>query len=97
MPKGILFNLQFKYFVMKKNNVLQVRIGKRILFLLEKKGWTELYLAKITGLNKDVLNSYITARKGAGPKNLSLVIRAFGLSPEQFYRSALFSRKIDHS
>ena len=62
-----------------------MEIGKRIIDLREKKGWTTNRLANACGLSQSFLRSVELGEKGISVENLSLVCEALGVSLRDFF------------
>ena len=62
-----------------------MEIGKRIMDLREKKGWTTNRLANACGLSQSFLRSVELGEKGISVENLSLVCDALGVSLRDFF------------
>lgn len=62
-----------------------MEIGKRIIDLREKKGWTTNRLANACGLSQSFLRSVELEEKGISVESLSLVCDALGISLRDFF------------
>lgn len=62
-----------------------MEIGKRIVALREKKGWTTNRLANACGLSQSFLRSVELGEKGISVESLSLVCDAMGVSLRDFF------------
>ena len=62
-----------------------MEIGKRIMELRERKGWTTNRLANQCGLSQSFLRSVELGEKGISVESLSLICDALGLSLKTFF------------
>ena len=62
-----------------------MEIGKRIIDLREKKGWTTNRLANACGLSQSFLRAVELEEKGISVESLSLVCDARGVSLRDFF------------
>lgn len=62
-----------------------MEIGKRIIALRERKGWTTNRLANQCGLSQSFLRSVELEEKGISVESLSLICDALGVSLKTFF------------
>lgn len=62
-----------------------MEIGRRVIALREKQGWTTNKLANACGLSQSFLRSVELGEKGISVESLSLVCDALGISLRDFF------------
>lgn len=56
--------------------------GKRVLELMNKRGWNQSELARRSSLPRDSVSRYITGKNNPSPANLQKLADALGVQPE---------------
>ena len=62
-----------------------MEIGKRIIVLRERKGWSPNRLANLCGLSQSFLRAVELGEKGISVESLALVCDAMGISLKTFF------------
>ena len=62
-----------------------MEIGKRIIVLRERKGWSTNRLANLCGLSQSFLRAVELGEKGISVESLALVCDAMGISLKTFF------------
>ena len=57
-----------------------VRLGRRLRMLRAKRGWTQAYLAAMSGLGRSHISELENGRREAGLRSLELLASSFGMS-----------------
>src|SRR5689334_1230325 len=68
--------------------IVDMRFGDWLLAQLAKRKWTQIQLAKESGLSKQAITNYVNGRT---PDNYAIerIAAAFRLKPEEVYRVAI--------
>ncbi|MEI6853591.1 MAG: helix-turn-helix transcriptional regulator [Bacteroidota bacterium] len=78
----------------QRSKEFQKQIGERILFLRNKKKWTQQELGEACGIAKTAISDYELGKKNIGAQCLDCIMRALGVDAIQFFRSGIFARAI---
>jgi transcriptional regulator with XRE-family HTH domain len=63
-----------------------VRLGRRLRELRNKRGWTQAYLAEISGLERSHISELENGRREAGLKALEMLATSFDLSVSELLK-----------
>jgi transcriptional regulator with XRE-family HTH domain len=63
-----------------------VRLGRRLRDLRSKRGWTQAYLAEVSGLGRSHISELENGRREAGLKALEMLATSFNLSVSELLK-----------
>jgi transcriptional regulator with XRE-family HTH domain len=63
-----------------------VRLGRRLRELRSKRGWTQAYLAEVSGLGRSHISELENGRREAGLKALEMLATSFDLSVSELLK-----------
>ncbi len=61
-------------------NDITVRLGRRLQELRTKRGWTQAYLAEVSGLGRTHISQLENGRREAGLRALEMLAQSFDVS-----------------
>jgi transcriptional regulator with XRE-family HTH domain len=67
-------------------NDILVRLGRRLRELRSKRGWTQAYLAEVSGLGRSHISELENGRREAGLKALEMLATSFNLSVSELLK-----------
>lgn len=67
------------------DTVLHARLRRGLLNALDEKDWRVAHLARKANLANSTLSNFLNGKAGIGIESLQACLRAFGLTPEQFF------------
>lgn len=65
---------------------ISVRLGRRLHELRKKRGWTQAYLAEVSGLGRSHISELENGRREAGLRALEMLAVSFGLSVSELLK-----------
>ena len=66
---------------------ISVRLGRRLRELRNKQGWTQAYLAEVSGLGRSHISELENERREAGLRALEMLAISFGISVSELLRN----------
>ena len=63
-----------------------VRLGRRLRKLRTDRGWSQLYLAEVSGLGRSHISELENGRREAGLRALEMLATSFEMSVSEFMR-----------
>jgi transcriptional regulator with XRE-family HTH domain len=67
-------------------NDISVRLGRRLQALRTKRGWTQAYLAEVSGLGRSHISQLENGRREAGLRALEMLAVSFKISVSELLK-----------
>jgi transcriptional regulator with XRE-family HTH domain len=67
-------------------NDISVRLGRRLHALRTKRGWTQAYLAEVSGLGRSHISQLENGRREAGLRALEMLAVSFRISVSELLK-----------